>query len=79
MRQSVPSIVLGFMLAVAGTAGAADNAPYPSRPVKLVVPFAPGGFTDLTARILGQKLSEAMGQQFVIENKPGAGSTISSV
>jgi tripartite-type tricarboxylate transporter receptor subunit TctC len=78
MRQSVPALVLGFMLAVAGTAGAADNAPYPSHPVKLVVPFAPGGFTDVTARILGQKLSEAMGQQFVIENKPGAGSTIGS-
>jgi tripartite-type tricarboxylate transporter receptor subunit TctC len=78
MRQSVPALVLGFMLAVAGTAGAADSAPYPSHPVKLVVPFAPGGFTDVTARILGQKLSEAMGQQFVIENKPGAGSTIGS-
>ena len=78
MRQSVPVLVLGFVLAVAGTAAAADNAPYPSRPVKLVVPFAPGGFTDVTARILGQKLSEAMGQQFVIENKPGAGSTIGS-
>ena len=51
---------------------------YPSRPVRLIVPFAPGGFTDVVARILGQKLSEAMGQQFVIENKAGAGSTIGS-
>jgi tripartite-type tricarboxylate transporter receptor subunit TctC len=49
---------------------------YPSHPVKLIVPFAPGGFTDVVARILGQKLSQAMGQQFVIENKAGAGSTI---
>jgi tripartite-type tricarboxylate transporter receptor subunit TctC len=49
---------------------------YPDRPVKLIVPFGPGGFTDVVARILGQKLSVAMGQQFVIENKPGAGSTI---
>jgi len=49
---------------------------YPSRPVKLIVPFAPGGFTDVVARILGVKLSLAMGQQFVIENKAGAGSTI---
>jgi tripartite-type tricarboxylate transporter receptor subunit TctC len=78
MRQSVPVLVLGFLLAMAGTAGAADSAPWPSHPVKLVVPFAPGGFTDVTARILGQKLSEALGQQFVIENKPGAGSTIGS-
>jgi tripartite-type tricarboxylate transporter receptor subunit TctC len=51
-------------------------AQYPDRPVKLIVPFGPGGFTDVVARILGQKLSVAMGQQFVIENKPGAGSTI---
>lgn len=49
---------------------------YPNKPVKLIVPFAPGGFTDVVARILGQKLSVAMGQQFVIENKAGAGSTI---
>ena len=49
---------------------------YPSRPVRIVVPFAPGGFTDVVARILGQKLQAAMGQPFVIENKPGAGSTI---
>jgi tripartite-type tricarboxylate transporter receptor subunit TctC len=49
---------------------------YPTKPVHLIVPFAPGGFTDVVARILGQKLSLAMGQQFVVENKAGAGSTI---
>jgi tripartite-type tricarboxylate transporter receptor subunit TctC len=49
---------------------------YPNKPVRLVVPFAPGGFTDVVARILGQRLSMAMGQQFVIENKAGAGSII---
>ena len=49
---------------------------YPNKPVKLIVPFAPGGFTDVVARILGQKLSLAMGQQFIVENKPGAGSII---
>ena len=42
---------------------------WPDKPVKLIVPFAPGGFTDVVARILGQRLSTAMGQQFVIENK----------
>ena len=55
---------------------AAFGQSYPHKPVKLIVPFAPGGFTDVVARILGQKLSVAMGQQFVIENKAGAGSTI---
>jgi len=49
---------------------------YPNRPIKLIVPFGPGGFTDVVARILGQKLGPAMNTSFVIENKPGAGSTI---
>jgi tripartite-type tricarboxylate transporter receptor subunit TctC len=49
---------------------------YPNKPIKLIVPFAPGGFTDVVARILGQKLSVSLGQPFVIENKAGAGSTI---
>jgi tripartite-type tricarboxylate transporter receptor subunit TctC len=77
MRLAVPALVLGAALAAAGTpAFAQPAAAWPARPVRLVVPFAPGGFTDVTARILGQKLSQAFGQQFVIENRPGAGSTI---
>ncbi|MGZ5195548.1 MAG: tripartite tricarboxylate transporter substrate binding protein [Ramlibacter sp.] len=62
--------------AIAAPAELTRAQAYPSRQVRLVVPFAPGGFTDVVARILGQKLSQAMGQQFVVENKPGAGSTI---
>ncbi len=62
--------------AYAQTAPAGAAQGYPNKPVKLIVPFAPGGFTDVVARILGQKLSQAMGQQFVVENKAGAGSTI---
>ncbi len=57
-------------------ARAQGAANYPNKPVKLIVPFAPGGFTDVTARILGQKLTAALGQNFIIENKAGAGSTI---
>ena len=49
---------------------------YPTKPVRIVVPTAPGGFTDVVARILSQKLTMALGQQVVIENKAGAGSTI---
>jgi tripartite-type tricarboxylate transporter receptor subunit TctC len=68
------ALLLGTLLAASLSAGWAQT--YPHKPVKLVVPFAPGGFTDVVARILGQRLSAAMGQQFVIENKAGAGSII---
>jgi tripartite-type tricarboxylate transporter receptor subunit TctC len=49
---------------------------YPTRPVHLIVPFAPGGTTDILARLMGQWLSERLGQQLIIENRPGAGSNI---
>ena len=74
MRLFIRSIVLGFVLS-AGV-GAVLAQAYPARPVKLIVPFAPGGFTDVVARILGQRLSVVLGQQFVVENKAGAGSII---
>ena len=49
---------------------------YPTRPVRLIVPIAPAGATDIVGRLIGQWLSERLGQQFVIENRPGAGTTI---
>ena len=49
---------------------------YPSRPVRLIVPIAPAGASDITARLIGQWLSERLGQQFVIDNRPGGGGNI---
>jgi tripartite-type tricarboxylate transporter receptor subunit TctC len=74
MKTIAKSLFVGSLLAVSLSAAWAQG--YPSKPVKLIVPFAPGGFTDVVARILGQKLSVSMGQSFVIENKAGAGSII---
>jgi tripartite-type tricarboxylate transporter receptor subunit TctC len=56
--------------------GGASALDYPTRPVRFVVGFAAGGATDILARIIGQRLSERLGQQFVIENRPGAGNNI---
>ena len=66
-------LVVGAMLAV-GTAPA--RAAWPERPVRIVVPYAPGGPVDLVARLIGDKLATKFGQSFVIENKPGANGAI---
>lgn len=61
----------------AGVAHAADSA-YPTRPVRLIVPFAPGGGADATARTIAPRLTEIMGQNWVADNRPGAGGNLSS-
>jgi tripartite-type tricarboxylate transporter receptor subunit TctC len=64
--------------ALRATASLAAAQTYPSRPVRLIVGFAPGGFTDLTARLIGPWLSDRLGKQFFVENRPGASSNIAT-
>ncbi|MDM0107165.1 tripartite tricarboxylate transporter substrate binding protein [Variovorax sp. J22R24] len=68
----------GCLAATALAASSAALAAFPDRPVKLVVPFAPGGGTDAIARALGVGMSQALGQSVIVDNKPGAGTIIGS-
>ncbi|SIQ52170.1 tripartite tricarboxylate transporter substrate binding protein [Pseudacidovorax sp. RU35E] len=71
-RAGLLALGIGGVLGLAGTAAAA----YPERPVRLVVPFAPGGGTDAIARTLGQEMGKDLGQPVIVDNKPGAGTMI---
>src|SRR3954454_15145412 len=74
-RNAIRLVAIGLpaLIALANSAAALD---YPTRPVRFVVGYPPGGATDILARLIGQRLSETLGQQFVVENKPGAGNNI---
>ncbi|MDH6590300.1 tripartite-type tricarboxylate transporter receptor subunit TctC [Variovorax sp. TBS-050B] len=76
-RSALSSRLAGLLAAAALSAGAA-HAVYPEQPIKLIVPFPAAGSTDLVARALAVDLGTALGQQIVVENKPGAGSLIGS-
>lgn len=72
LRSFAGSVLVASLLAV----GAAAASTFPHKPVRIVVPFSPGGGTDLIARTLGQEMSKDLGQPVIIENKPGAGTII---
>ena len=73
MPRAWSSALIGLCLLASPAAAQSD---FPSKPVKIIVPSAPGGGTDIAARVLAQHLSQAMGQQFFIDNRPGAGNMI---
>ena len=83
LAQSIGRVVVGATLSVAAilfseqaslAQSPADK--YPDKPIRIIVPFAPGGSVDLVARIIGQKFTEAWGQSVIVETRPGAGTMI---
>ena len=73
------ALAVAMAAAVLGVSGARAQAPadkYPEKPIKIIVPFAPGGSVDILARVIGQKLTEHWRQPTIVETRPGAGTMI---
>jgi tripartite-type tricarboxylate transporter receptor subunit TctC len=78
MRKVLAGLIAATVLAVAGLAPATAQEAYPTRPVKIIIAFPVGGLLDTVSRVVGEKLSNLLGQQFIIEARPGAGGTIAT-
>jgi tripartite-type tricarboxylate transporter receptor subunit TctC len=78
VRVRAAAVLIALVIGAASVLPAGAQAPYPNRPIRIVVPFGAGGFADITVRLLGQKLTERTGAQAIIENRPGAGGIVAA-
>ena len=76
MHRTLAFLALIALPAFAASPGPVGAQTYPAKPIRLIVPYTPGGDTDVVARLIAPKLSESLGQQVLVENRPGAGSLI---
>ena len=74
MTRAVAAAIAAIVLLSAASGSVAQN--YPTRPIRLIVPFAPGGNVDINARAISPAMGQALGQQIIVENRAGAGGTV---
>ena len=75
-RHILSTLATAVLVTFGATGTALAQADYPNKPVRLVVPYAPGGATDVIGRVLAKQLSDTLGQQFVVDNRAGAGGSL---
>src|SRR5213596_2382885 len=72
----LPVLLLALLISLAGLASTIHAQKFPSKPLRIIVPFPPGGVADVTSRLLGEHMAKGLGQPVIAENRPGAGAVI---